>query len=69
MTRKIMAKAFNEWMRRYTEEPERFEREYQSVGAYLEEIARGEEPTYGDACAGYLTQIVTELEGAVGAGQ
>lgn len=53
-----VAWAFNEWMRRYIEEPERFAREFQEVGAYQEAIAEGREPDYGKTCASYLRSLV-----------
>lgn len=56
----IVAKAFNEWMRRYTEEPEQFEREWQTVSAYLEQQAEGVEPDYGALCAVYLLKLIDE---------
>lgn len=52
------AQAFNEWMRRYTEEPERFEAEFRSVGRFLEEERAGKEPSYGDTCAAYLDELM-----------
>ena len=60
MTQDQMVKAFNEWMRRYIEEPERFEREFQSVDRFLKDEAEGQEPTYGDSCARYIEELVAE---------
>jgi len=56
-----LAAADNEWMRRYTEEPEKFEREFQTVSKFLEETATGAEPSYGQKCAAYTVQLLTEL--------
>ena len=53
-----MDEAFNEWMRRYTEEPDRFKREWQSVGEYLAAIGAGETPTYGASCEAYLKGLM-----------
>lgn len=61
MTNEQMARAFNEWMRRYTEEPEVFEAEFRSVGRFLTEQAGGEEPSYGQACAAYMEEILRGL--------
>jgi hypothetical protein len=61
MNRDLMAKAFNEWMRRYIEEPSRFMREFESVSKFEKEEAEGKEPTYGDSCASYLTKIAEGL--------
>ncbi len=56
-----VAKAFNEWMRRYTEDPDQFEREFQSVRRFLCERAAAEEPSYGECCAAYLTELMASL--------
>lgn len=49
------AQAFNEWMRRYIEEPERFRREWESIEQFK---AEGANPTYGDRCAAYLAELM-----------
>jgi len=54
------AAAFNEWMRRYTEEPERFEREWVTVKKFLDEEAAGKTPSYGEECAAYLAWLIEE---------
>jgi hypothetical protein len=56
-----LAKAFNEWMRRFTEEPARFEHEFQTVGRFLTEKAEGREPTYGEHCAAYLEEVMATV--------
>lgn len=55
------AAAFNEWMRRYIEEPERFTREMTTVKRFLKQEQQGRVPTYGENCARYLAQLLTEL--------
>jgi hypothetical protein len=60
-----MKRAFNEWMRRYTEEPERFQAEFKTVGAFLAESADGKEPSYGETSAAYMFSVLTDLN-AVG---
>lgn len=65
-TRDAMARAFNEWMRRYTDEPARFAADFHTIGAFLSQDARGEEPTYGDTCAAYLIEIMREQSGVAG---
>ena len=55
-----MATAFNEWMRRYTEEPERFEQEWTTIRRFLKDAEAGEEPAYGVNCAAYLRSIMEE---------
>ncbi len=62
MATRSMAEAFNEWMRRYTDEPARFEAEFRTVGAFLQQMADGTEPTYGDECAAYLAEIMAGEE-------
>lgn len=54
------AQAFNEWMRRFIEEPERFAREWQSVEEFKRDEAAGKEPDYGETCAAYLSQLKRE---------
>ena len=49
--------AFNEWMKRYIETPEAFEREFQSVQAF--QSSRGK-PSYGKDCTNYLTKLITD---------
>ena len=58
------ARAFNEWMRRFIEAPEQFEREWQSVEEFLTDVADGREPSYGESCDAYLAKIETELQSA-----
>lgn len=55
-----MAAAFNEWMRRYTEEPETFAHEWETVGEFLGDQAAGREPSYGAWCAAFLTKLMAE---------
>lgn len=57
----IIANAFNEWMRRYTEDPNGFEREWQTVSKFLERQQDGVEPDYGQSCAAYLKKLIDEL--------
>lgn len=63
MDEEQVPKAFNEWMRRYIEEPERFEREFQTVTTFLDEEAGGKEASYGSVCTAYLKQIISEENG------
>lgn len=59
----LMPAAFNEWMRRYIEEPERFEREWKTVGKYITERGSGTTPSYGESSTAYLQGIIVELQG------
>lgn len=61
MDKEKAAKAFNEWMRRFEQEPERFENEYESVKRFLREKAAGREPSYGERCAAYLEKLMAEV--------
>ena len=61
MTNAQMAAAFNEWMRRFIEEPDRFNREFEDVNAFLVEQGAGKKPSYGEACASYITQLAKEI--------
>lgn len=58
MDKEKVAKAFNEWMRRYTETPEQFERDWQAVLAFQLDKACGREPTYGETCAAFLAELM-----------
>lgn len=52
---------FNEWMRRYTQEPERFQREWQSVAEFLGAQASGATPNYGQQCTAWFETLAAEL--------
>jgi hypothetical protein len=58
MDKQKLAAAFNEWMKRYTEHPEKFDREFQAITTFLSEQAAGYKPTYGEACAAYLMELM-----------
>lgn len=55
-----MAKCFNEWMRRFIEYPERFEREFVTVAEFLKDDGEGREPTYGETCAAYMETLAAD---------
>lgn len=57
----LAATVFNEWMRRYIEEPERFERDFQSVTAFLKAEKSGAEPDYGTKCVVYFNQLTRDI--------
>lgn len=61
MTNAQMVKAFNEWMRRFIEEPDRFEEEFETVNSFQRDLAEGREPTYGEASAAYLEKLAAEV--------
>ena len=60
MTNAQMAKCFNEWMRRFIEEPDRFAREFETVNQFVADEQDGREPTYGESSAAYMAQLATE---------
>jgi hypothetical protein len=49
--------AFNEWMKRYIETPEIFEREFQSVQDF--QSSKGK-PSYGKDCTNYLAKLIAD---------
>jgi hypothetical protein len=62
LTKQQLAAAFNEWMRRYTENPEQFAREWQAILDFKLARIHDNEPIYGAQCAEYLLSII-EPEG------
>lgn len=56
-----MRRTFNEWMRRYIEEPERFNAEFRTVQQFLADESEGKEPSYGEACTAYQFQLLAEM--------
>lgn len=59
-----MVAAFNEWMRRYIEDPDTFSREFQSVRDFLAAENAGVTPSYGEECTAYLEKVAAEIGGA-----
>jgi hypothetical protein len=54
-----MAQAFDEWLRRYVEEPEKFEAEFRTVERFVRQGgADGEETDYGESQAAYLQALM-----------
>lgn len=58
-----IARVSNEWMRRYIEEPEKFEREFQTVTRFLSDTVIGKVPDYGDECRAYMFHLLDEMRG------
>jgi hypothetical protein len=57
--KRTIPQAFDEWMRRYIEEPERFAREFQAVQEFVaQDGTDGRETTYGADCAAFLEQLM-----------
>lgn len=65
-TREERVAASNEWMRRFIEEPERFEREWQTVEGFKAEEASGAIPSYGERCEAYLELLIRQARQAEG---
>ncbi|MCD9819774.1 hypothetical protein [Bradyrhizobium japonicum] len=61
MSNAQMVKCFNEWMRRFVDEPQRFDREFETVNRFLKDQADGREPTYGETSAAYMQQLAAEV--------
>ena len=57
MAIRTRAEAFDEWMRRFIDNPAGYEREFETVQRFLEQEAGGKPTTYGAACAAYLTLL------------
>jgi hypothetical protein len=57
-TKEKLGSAFNEWMRRYIEDPAAFEAEFRTVQDFLAEKAGGKEPSYGAICVEYLELLM-----------
>jgi len=60
-TRAERVAANNEWMRRFIEEPERFEREFEAVCRFKTEEAHGRVPSHGERIVAYEESIVADL--------
>jgi hypothetical protein len=59
LTREERIWAFNEWMRRYIQEPDQFSREFEEVVAFLDD-----EEGYGTRCNAYLEALIAERRAA-----
>ncbi len=55
-----LARAFNEWQRRYIDEPEKFQREWEAIRDFLDAEEHGEIPSYGTVSAEYLLSIIRD---------
>jgi hypothetical protein len=61
LNKQNVVRVINEWLRRFIEHPEQYQREFEEVTKFLAETARGETPTYGDECAAYMQHLADEL--------
>ncbi|WP_156379207.1 hypothetical protein [Rhizobium sp. Root149] len=57
---KTLARLHNEWMRRYIEEPEAFQREFETVLSFITDEQNGVEPSHGDECVAYLNLLAAQ---------
>ena len=66
---RAVAEAFNEWMREYIDEPEKFEAHARSILEFVGADITGEEPSYGTSCAltllGYIEKTQRPIEDPV----
>lgn len=62
MSNERIAILFNEWQRRYIDDPSKFESDWASIKATMAELEAGEEPSYGASCAAYLAALDAELQ-------
>ena len=56
ITKKKIAAAFQLWMKKFTENPEEFEHEFQAVQDFL-----SDEAEYGEVMAEYFTKLLEEV--------
>jgi len=62
LTKAQLEQGFNEWMRRFTEDPAKFEAQHAIVDNFLSQASQGRVPSYGEQCTALLLQIIDELE-------
>jgi hypothetical protein len=61
MDRQKLVEGFNEWMRRFIETPDEFQREFEEVRAYAMALSEGKTPSYGHECVAYLETLGVQL--------
>jgi hypothetical protein len=59
-TENELAVLFNEWQRRYIENPKAFNEQWATIIEFLNQEAEGEEPDYGRDCVRYLVALRDE---------
>ena len=52
--------AMNEWMERFTQNPEEFEHHWKTVLQFLQQQENDEEPSYGRDCVDYIYSLIDE---------
>lgn len=58
-----MIAAFNAWMKDFTENPETFGQQFKDVLEFLDETARGLEPSYGKDCLALIKGYAAQAQG------
>jgi hypothetical protein len=59
MDKRTMARAFDEWTRRYVEAPEEFEAQFKTIERFKRQGGhKGKPTTDGDVCAAYLRKLM-----------
>lgn len=58
-------RAFNEWMRRFIDDPARFKTEEAEIDEFLSDKLNDREPDYGAVCTVYLQRILDEMDGTI----
>ena len=58
---KKTAAAFNEWQRRYIEDPDSFESMWASIKTTITERSLGKKPSYGALCVATLEHMLEEV--------
>ena len=62
MDKVSVAKAFDQWMDDYINNPESFEKMQDTVNTYIKEKNQDVEPTYGQSCAELLEFYMKEKD-------
>lgn len=60
MAKMTMAQAFDEWMRRYKENPEKFGNDMSAAAAHSRKPRDAEASDYGNECAAFLRKLMSE---------
>ncbi len=57
----LLAEAFDEWMKRYIENPAAFAAEFQSVASFKSKRKGKGASDYGNSCASYLVSVMRDV--------
>lgn len=53
--------AFNEWMRQFIEEPEKFKQKTREVKDFMAADLENRTPTYGETCVALIEELLDEV--------